>query len=192
MASSKEGIAALKSPALKCLTPSLNARTAAGGWAFASSMTAPALAASRPAAPRAHRNPRAARRREIPRARSNIEASLFFAFITGADLPEVIVAVNARTMPIAPAEVKGVIADHFDGARRDLPGHLRILHAAFMGPLIDAGGAAAGQAQIPAVVAAVMLVAPENAQLPAGGFNFFGDRVQNSVSIQGWGSTGTL
>src|SRR5206468_2790034 len=90
----------------------------------------------------------------------DVKRSFGFAFLTGANLPEIIVRVNAGIMPVAPGEVKRIIAhDIYRGGFYGLGDPIR-LNQVLMRPFIRTGGAPARQPQLAGLIAAVVPIAP--------------------------------
>src|SRR5258706_14864715 len=109
---------------------------------------------------------------------SHIKRSCLSAFVAGADFPQVIIGVNAGIVAIAPSEMKGVIPYDVDGGGVDDPRHLVCLDQIGMRPLVDAGSAPAGKAQITAAVHASGTVTPYNGDNSLAGLDVLRHRVR--------------
>src|SRR5436190_6126773 len=165
MAWSNCGRAPCASPLLKSCTPSLKARTAicslkdsAAGKSVGHRMTAIV---------------------KIQETRLNIEGPPSAASFAGADVAQIVVGVDAGIVTVAPAKVEGVVPHHVDcrglDPRRD---GIRI-YERFVRPFIDAGGAAAGQAQIARLIRALVGVAPYDRHSTFFGFYALRDRFRH-------------
>src|SRR3569833_3025301 len=80
------------------------------------------------------------------------------ALVAGAIFAQRAEVVDARVVPVAPIEVDGVIADDVHGARAHRRGHRRRVEQGLARHLLDALGAAAGEAQLARRVDALVLV----------------------------------